>query len=579
MCGILGGINTTFNEKSLARLDHRGPDQAAFATQVIPGGGTVELGQTRLNIVDRHDICLPVTIGDATILLNGEIYNFPELKRELETLGWRFQTRTDTEVALASYLQWGPDCLARFNGMFALAIWHDQQLFCARDRMGQKPLFCRQSPGRFEFASEVKAFNDLQLVPKEIFDLFEFVFNDCTIYKDVFSIKPGHYLIYDLRKGTWHTRSYWDIEHQAGARITHPRLAVDEFIGLMEDAVGLRMRADVDVTLLLSGGIDSSLLARLSGVQEAFTCQFDEFRGLVNEEHYASDLARSLGIRLHVVQPTKTQFLEDLPEMGYHLEMPTGSFSVFPLYRLAKACRAQGYKVVLSGEGADELFAGYARSAFLLEDESSVRDDRAAHYASMLGRYRGSKLDRFCRMASRSGLAGAAMMKMYLMNAWSERRTPLENICYVESRIFLQPLLQMSDRMCMAHGVEARCPFLDHRVIEFAFRLDDSLRFREGTGKWVVQEAARRLLPKNALVLDRAVKDGLPAPINLWMHGQHSFDRKYWNTLMMAECMKALLTHRPATVKTRSALRGNVEATSTESMTTPAHAGHEVTAI
>ena len=132
-------------------------------------------------------------------------------------------------------------------------------------------------------------------------------------------------------------------------------------------------------------------------------------------------------------------------------------------------------------------------------------------------------------------------MKMFLANHWSERKSMLENFSYVETRAFLQPLLQMSDRMCMAHGVEGRCPFLDHRVVEFAFSLDDSLRFRDGVGKWIVHRAAEKVLPRGSLVLERTVKDGLATPVNLWTLGRHSFDRKHWNTLMTAECIKSLL--------------------------------------
>jgi asparagine synthase (glutamine-hydrolysing) len=158
----------------------------------------------------------------------------------------------------------------------------------------------------------------------------------------------------------------------------------------------------------------------------------------------------------------------------------------------------------------------------------------------MLRRFEGSDLDRFCRMASRSGLAGAALMKGYLAYLWSDHRSMLDNMCYVETQIFLQPLLQMADRMSMAHSIEARNPFLDYRLVEFAFTLDDSLRYRDGVGKWIVKAAAQRILPKDCLVLQRKVKHGLPTPINNWLQGQASFDRKYWTALMTAECIKSL---------------------------------------
>ncbi len=550
MCGILGGINTDLDKGSLDRLSHRGPDQKCFVSEEVPGIGTVTLGQTRLNVVDRHDIVLPVRIGTSTILFNGEIYNHPELRAELKTLGWTFRTRTDTEVALAAYLQWGPDCLDRFNGMFALSIWDGRRFFCARDRMGQKPFFYRCGGATFEFASEIKAFSKLEFVSQDVFDVFEFCFNEHTLYCDVFALRPGSYLIFDPTRGTCRTCSYWDIEQRVDHKISDERTALDRFIGLLEDAVRIRLRADVPVSMFLSGGVDSSLLAKLSGVKEAFTCQFDEFADTINEERYAQDLADRLGIKLTVIRPTREEFFADLAAMAYHLELPTGSFSVFPLYRLAKACRDSGYRVALSGEGTDELFAGYVRNEFLLSDQRasgggwnapSQDAPKRRHYAPMLERYQGSDLDRFCRMASRMGLHGASMMKMLLTEHWSDRRSMLENICYVESRVFLQPLLQMADRMFMAHSVEGRCPYLDHRIVEFAFSLDDSLRYRDGTGKWIVHEAARKLLPHGSHVLKRSVKHGLPTPVNLWMQGRHSFDRRYWNTLMTAECMKTLL--------------------------------------
>jgi len=558
MCGILGGLNTGFDDGSLRRLHHRGPDQSRLVTFAVPEHGTVTLGQTRLNIVDRHDIDLPVRIGDSSILFNGEIYNHPELRTELAALGWTFQTNTDGEVALAAYLQWGPECLQRFNGMFAFAIWDGMRFFCARDRMGKKPFFYRLGPSSFEFASEVKAFAGLEFTSHDLFELFEFCFNEHTLYRGILALRPAHYLVYDLAKGTCSTRPYWDIEHTVGRRITDEKTAVRSFIELLEDAVRLRLRADVPVSLFLAGGLDSSLIAKLSGIQETFTCQFDEFKGTINEERYVSDLAGRLGMRTHFVRPTRVQFLNDLAPMSYHLEMPTGSFSVFPLYRLARACHERGYKVVLSGEGSDELFAGYARNELLLGEISGSDDPKRRHYSAMMDRYRGCDLDRFCRMASRSGLVGAAMMKMFLTDHWSARKSTLENICYIESRVFLQPLLQMADRMCMAHGVEGRCPFLDYRLVEFAFSLDDSLRYRDGVGKWIVHRAAEKLLPKDSLVLHRPVKDGLPTPVNLWMHGTHSFDRKHWNALMTAECIKSVLGRGPEPKAPHSAPIGHV---------------------
>jgi asparagine synthase (glutamine-hydrolysing) len=540
MCGIVGGVNTGFDTSSVGLLRHRGPDQTNLVHDLLDESRTLTFGQTRLNVVDRRDISLPIRRKGATILFNGEIYNWLEIRRELEGLGASFETKTDTEVALAAYQQWGPSCLTRFNGMFAIAIWDGHRFFCARDRMGKKPLFYRLRGDRFEFSSEIKAFSDLSFVGNEIFDLLEFCPNEQTIYRDIFGLKPGHYLQYVPSQGTLEITSYWDIPHHAAERISNDRIAVNRFIELLEDAVRLRMRADVPVTLFLSGGIDSSLLAAMAKPQDAYTCQFAEFASTINEEDYARDLASRLGITLQVVRPTKAEFLSDLPKLAYHLEMPTGSFSAFPLYCLSRAAREGGYKAVLSGEGSDELFCGYARNEFLLARALDSSDEKVAQYSSMLRRFEGTDLDRFCRMASRSGLQGAALLRAYLFNLWSDQKSMVDNVCYVEARLFLQPLLQMADRMTMANSLEARNPFLDHRIVEFAFTLDDSLKYRKGIGKWIVKAAAERALPAGSLVLSRVVKHGLPTPVNLWMQGKHSFDRKYWNALITAECIKSL---------------------------------------
>ena len=374
MCGIVGGINTGFGRETLDGLLHRGPDQRSFETVDVEGLGRLTLGQTRLNIVDRHDVELPIRIGANVILFNGEIYNHFELRAELATHGWKFQTKTDTEVVLAAYLQWGADCLNRFNGMFALAIWDGGRFFCARDRLGQKPLFFRVGARSFEFASTIRSFAGLEFTGHDLFTLFEFCFNEHTLFRDVFSLRPGTYLTYDASRGTCVTRPYWDIEHRVDRRIEDASEAVDRFIELLEDAVRLRLRADVPVSLFLSGGLDSALLAKCAGVDEAFTCQFREFTDTINEERYARDLADRLGIALTVLHPGREEFFRDLPQLAYHLEMPTGSFSVFPLYCLARAAHEAGYKVILTGDGSDELFAGYARNEFL-QGEWPTNDD------------------------------------------------------------------------------------------------------------------------------------------------------------------------------------------------------------
>lgn len=544
MCGIFGGItklsiDRTDLTKRLNTLEHRGPDQCDLYTETI-NGKQIFLGQTRLNIVDHNSIELPVKFGNYIILFNGEIYNYLSLKRELTKLGWNFLTATDTEVALAAYIEWGVDCLNRFNGMWAIAIWDGHKLFLCRDRLGQKPLFYRFTGSSIEFASEIKALSNLEYSANEQVDLFEFCYDDQTPFKNVFSVKPGYYFFYDSHSATLSSKCYWNIDEYTTGHIDQANKAVDTLIDLLSDSISLRMQADAPIAMFLSGGIDSALIAKLSGIQTAITCQFSEFENEINEEQYAVDLAQRLGIRTHVIRPTRSEFFDSLPKLAYHLEVPTGSFSAFPLYALSKATSAIEHRVVLTGEGSDELFAGYVRNEFLLADQLSPTSLKETQYLQMIARYHGSDLERFCRMASRTGIQGAARLSSHLHSAWNNRLTFAQNITKLETIIYLQPLLQMSDRMTMAHSIESRCPFLDYRIVEFSRSISDQLMYKNGTGKWLVHKAAQKILPRNSLVLERPVKHGLPTPINLWLYGHHGFDRSHWNTKLMNECINQL---------------------------------------
>lgn len=545
MCGFYGGIFQYQNKdepgfhKNHLKLLHRGPDQQHVQTEITPQG-TVILGQTRLNIVDQKDICLPIRFGNNVILFNGEIYNYQSIRSELSSLGRRFSTRTDTEVVLAAYLEWGPTCLNRFNGMWAIAIWNGTRFFLARDRLGQKPIYYRTAHDRFEFSSEIKAFDNLSYCGNEYFELLEFCYDDHTPYKDVYSLKPGHYYYHDTASLKSQSTCYWELTNNSDKTVTNPVKAVDDLIDLLSDSVRLRTQADVPVTIFLSGGIDSAVIAALSGIDKTFTCQFDEFKEHINEELYATDLASRLGIDTTLIYPKRDEFLSSIPKLANYLEIPTGSFSVFPLYCLAQHAALNGFRVALTGDGSDELFFGYVRNELLYEDSTRSFSEKETQYKSLLSRYYGTDLDRFCRMASRSGPQGAVQLKSLLLQKWNKDSSLIKNTSLIESTIFLQPLLQMSDRMLMANHVEGRCPFLDHRIVEYSRSLADDLLFRDGKGKWIIHKLAEKILPKGSLVLERPIKHGLPTPVNQWLFGTHSFSRTEWNSLLMAECIKQI---------------------------------------
>ncbi len=536
MCGIYGGHPGLLAADAGERLRHRGPDQQGCIDTIAPGGQPLRLGQTRLSIVDRHDVPVPLTLGDATIVYNGEVYNWRALRDQLEALGHRFTTQTDTEVVLAAYLAWGPGCLERFNGMFAFAVHRGDTLFLARDRMGKKPLFVVQDrDGRLAFASEVKALADLAYAPDPACDRLEFYFDQATPYtaagRPVVSVCPGETLTVSLSDGTSTRQTWWRMP-DADAALDDEGEALRLFLDLFADACGLRKLADVPVTTFLSGGIDSSLIQAVVKSERTYTVHFEEYRGRIDERPYVRELADRLGFDAQVVVPTRDDLVEHLDTIARSIESPVGSFSLLPLFMLSRAARADGFEVGLSGEGADELFGGYHRTGVLLREEAWIERESSGAYGPLARRYFGSGLERFARMASRDGLAGAVALAALLRPRWREGASLLENITRVEAGVFLQPLLAMADRMSMANGLEMRNPFLDHRLVDLAFRLHPSLKFRDGQGKWLLRRALRELVGGDLGVVTRRDKHGLPAPVNQWLFEDAGLGRKPWNALV-----------------------------------------------
>lgn len=543
MCGIYGGSPGLLNGDPARLLRHRGPDQAGVMTLDGSGGAPLLMGQTRLNVVYKENIPTPIARDGAVVAFNGEIYNWAEIRAALEGRGWRFTTPTDTEVALCAYLEWGPACLDRFNGMFALAIWRDGELFLARDRLGKKPLFYTHTAAGLAFASEIKCFRDLDFDEVPICRALEFYFDEYTPFRNVRSVRPGEYLVWKPQENTVVTTRWWRFPEMR-ADIRDERKAVDDFLDLFTDACRLRKLADVPVTLFLSGGVDSSLIQAVLGLDTTYTVQFTEFEATINERDYVREFAARRGFESRIVTPTRQDFLETFSDLARAIEVPVGSQSVLPLYCLARAARRDGFVVALSGEGSDELFNGYYRNELLLREEASLRPDFEGPYGTLCRRYFGSPLERFCRMVSRQGLAGVPLLLDWFAPRWRDDLSFAQNLCVLETTIFLQPLLVMADRLSMGNSLEVRNPFLDYRVVEFATRLADDLKFRDGQGKWVLRQALRRLVGDELGIVRRRVKHGLPAPVNLWLFKSSAFDRKDWNALLFGECLKQLAQAR-----------------------------------
>lgn len=539
MCGLYGGHLNLIHSDAANILHHRGPDQSGQKVLQDGQGRPFLFGNTRLNVVDHHDIHLPLEVDDAVISFNGEIYNWRDIAAELKSLGVPLLTGTDTEVALRAYLHWGPDCLKKFNGMFSIAIWQNHTLFLARDRLGKKPLFVMEKDNSIAFASELKGFQGLTYRGDEDSHDLNFRLSDETLFENIRNIRPGTYAILDSRSMHWETVTWWHFPDYDGS-ITHFDDAIDEFIELFSDACNIRCIADVPVTAFLSGGIDSTLIQLILKLDRTYTIQFDEFEGLIDEEPLVQGFAEQYGFDAQFVRPTESDLFTSIDDIAHHIEFPLGS-TIFPLFCLSRQVRSDGYKVVLSGEGADELFNGYSRNEFLLQEDAIIQSHRKGAYKRLADQYFGTALSRLVKMNSRGGVYNPEMLTECFKNIWNNKVPMGHNISVVESLIYLPEKLIMADRMSMAHGVEVRNPFLDHRIIDFSTKLAPHLRNIKGRGKPILRGALERLADGQIPdITNRSEKHGMPAPVNWWLFKRHDFERRDWDAFLLQKFLNQL---------------------------------------
>lgn len=545
MCGIFGFVG--FEDADLlARmgqvLRHRGPDgEGAFRD------GRFSMGMRRLSIIDLEGGAQPIANEDGSLVVcyNGEIYNYVELMRELEEKGHSFRTRCDTEVIVHAWEEWGEAALERFNGMFAFALFdvRRRELILARDRAGQKPLYWHQREGRFLFASEVKAILECPEVPRrpnlralDAYLALRYVPQPETLFDGIRVLPAGHLL--RLRDGQLDVRRWWQVPlHQGPYRSTQEYR--EEFEALFLDAVRLTLRSDVPVGAYLSAGVDSSL------VVAAMTCFTDKidtfsigFRSPIDETADARRLAERLGCSHHEVYAAPEDFAL-LPRAIWHLERPIGDVLILAYYLLARET-SRHVKVVLSGEGADESLAGYSFHKIILWTERLTRLlpafvpgrvaaplvdalpvdllDKLFVYPAHLGRQGQRKTADYLRHYRRRNLhqnyvALRALFdvgerralytdafKEQASEAWigepPTKGSFLDRLLELQFHDWLQDnLLLRQDKNTMAHSLELRCPFLDHRIVELAFDMPPRMKVRGLTDKWVERELGRKLLP------------------------------------------------------------------------------------
>lgn len=546
MCGIVALYSTQkpIAPESLARateqLVHRGPDEQH---QWIAEDGRTGLGHTRLSIIDLATGAQPIMSEDGRlrIVVNGEFYDFERIRCELEKRGHKFRTRSDSEIALHLYEEMGAECLEHLRGEFAFVIWDEEHetLFAARDRFGIKPLFYAQAGDTLYLASEVKALFAAGLPAawdrESVFqNLFLCVDQDRSLFKDIRQVPPGHYLI--ARPASLRLASYWDQNYPRASKETihqSEAVCVEQLRGLLDDAVRLRMRADVPVGCYVSGGVDSSAVLGLASVHAnrsvaAFTVAFDhpDF----DESASARRSAAHVGADFCPVPVTNTDFADVFIEAVGHGEMIHYNAHGAARYRLSRAVQQAGYKVVLAGEGADELFAGYdfSRQALLTSEaraglskwarmlvrmmrRKNLTEQRIAHTSPWLARisrvldFPPTLLDyvaeKFVLLQSMISTDFAQefqkrdpyreFIRQFNWRADLLGREPAKQILYLWMKSLFVNYVLAGERLDMAHAVECRLPFLDHKLFEFARSIPASLLARNGTQKYVLREAVR----------------------------------------------------------------------------------------
>ena len=570
MCGIAGALNLSLAEiprlpESLATMNrlisHRGPDGEGAWQHARRYVG---FAHRRLSIIDLSTGDQPMTDPQGNwITYNGEIYNYIELREELGAAN--FRTTSDTEVILAAYRKWGTDCVNHLRGMFAFAIWDDrkQELFCARDRFGIKPFYYLTVGDTFYFASEVKAL--LPFVDQIETDLegfkdylaFQFCLAGKTLFKNIAELLPGHTLT--VAKGNVAIKRYWEVYYDLDFNHTS-KYFEEKLRALLPESVNLHLRADVPVGAYLSGGLDSSTIASLASAQSngdfaAFTGKFS-FSQDYDESQYARELAEWRGFSLYEIDITADDFIENISKVIYHLDYPVAGPGSFPQYMVSQLA-AKHRKVVLGGQGGDEIFGGYTRyliayfeqcikaaidgtinnGHFIVTYESIIPNLTALrNYKPLLQEFWREGLfenmdKRYFRLINRASLLHDEV-RWNLLGDYSPfdtfqtvfngsnvgKESYFDRMTHFDFKTLLPALLQVEDRVSMAHGLESRVPFLDHRIVEFAATIPSDVKFKDGTMKQILKEAVRPVLPES--ILNRKDKMGFPTPLTEWLKNE-----------------------------------------------------------
>lgn len=612
MCGIAGIIskNNTVSLKdtiySMSQsIKHRGPDGEGFAffskinstpvysndtpqinkesqsflfnpkisLQNLDANYDVTFAHRRLSIIDLSEsghqpMCDKQ--GDYWITFNGEVYNYIELREELKKKGHVFVTQTDTEVVLEAYKEWGFDCLQKFNGMFAFALLDkkNNQVFCARDRVGVKPFYYSNTESAFAFASEYKAFIKSKLVSFEINEVqqFDFLVNgnlentEQSLFKGIYELKPSHYLVYNLSSHSFKITNYYHLPTNTLALKSESEIiaAIEE---KLLNSINIRLRSDVEVGSCLSGGLDSSIIAGISKHLQSnkqmklFTAVFP--KESFDETNYAKQVSDYVGGNWQTVSPTADEFFRDIETLNYFQDLPVWSTSTYSQHRVMKLAAENDIKVVLDGQGADELFGGYPHHYIALwkeniglgtfkqinESKKTVSSGFKLLAKTVLKDTFGLSVDYSKYFNSNKKKFGkskneiiAASLNQQLQNDYHGR---------------LKSYLKCEDRCSMAFGIESRVPFSDDvELVNFIFSIEGKQKIKHGISKYLLREASKQYIPNS--IYSRMDKIGFETPVQKWFmpHKNQILDLisselHFLNKEYLTNNFNEVLKHRP----------------------------------
>lgn len=567
MCGIVGFISSFQDKETIIynqvnTLNHRGPD-----AQNIYTDDYIALGHTRLAIIDIHNASQPMVCDNERYILvfNGEIYNYIELRQHLIFQGVKFKTHSDTEILLNMYITYGKDCLKKLNGMFAFAIYdkYNKSLFLARDHFGIKPLYYTINKNTFIFASEIKAILEYPGVKPTVdmnsineYLTFQVMLKKHTLFKDIHSLEPGTYMIVKNDK-IIEKQKYWNFKYEIDDSKSEEQY-ISELLSLLENSLYMQTRSDVPIGAYLSGGIDSSLVSTLAsknylGNFQTFSGGFKDSKDF-DETHFAKIVHKSINSIHHEIFPTSKDFLDNFEKIMYHMDYPEagpGVFSQFMVSRLA----AKHVKVVLGGQGGDEIFGGYTRYAVAYLEQAlkgaifetseegkhlvtlqSIIPNMAQlkNYVPLIKeQFKDGLFDpmdeRYYRMINRSHYLNKIYNKDFLSTFNQDElldkfkqvfnhpdtKSYFNKMTHFDLKTLLPALLHVEDRMSMIVSIESRVPLLDYRIVELASKMPPAMKFAGGKTKAVLIKSVKNILPKE--IINRKDKMGFPTPINNWL--------------------------------------------------------------